>query len=248
MAIGTVQITGKVLTPSGDAVTSGTIELTLSDPGSVLDGGTSMRIPGGKFSGPSQKITLGAGGALPGTALVAPNDAITPAGTHYTARFSCVTAASAAPVVWTEQWQVASSPASIAIGAILRVATAPPVQLLVGPQGATGATGPQGPQGIPGPAGTGTVAIALVKYDATFYFASGVNGVSHVATGRYAVTFTSARPSVNYVVSARAVGGGATVIGSVGAKTVNGFELSIYALSTHGAMDTDFDLVVFALD
>lgn len=122
MAITTVSITGHVLTPSGGAVTSGTIDLMLSAAGSILDGASSERLPGGKWSGPAYRITLESGGALPATAKVAPNDAVTPSGTYYTAKFTCYTAASTTvPVVWTETWQLTGMGASVAIGAIPRL-------------------------------------------------------------------------------------------------------------------------------
>jgi hypothetical protein len=133
MAIPTVTITGHVLTPSGDAVTSGTIDLTLSAAGSVLDGAASERLPGGKWSGTAYRITLAAGGALPAGAKVVPNDAITPSGTYYTAKFTCFTAASTTiPVVWTEIWQLVGMGSTVAIGAIPRLASPPigPSQLL----------------------------------------------------------------------------------------------------------------------
>jgi hypothetical protein len=115
----TVTITGAVLTPDGDAVSSGRIEFTLrtraaTDPAT----GALQRLPGGAGS---VVITLGTGGALPAAAHLVPNDVITPSGTYYRARFICRSPDSGIAIEWSEKWQVASSPASVNVGAVPRL-------------------------------------------------------------------------------------------------------------------------------
>lgn len=139
----TVTITGSVRDPSGAGVTSGRITCKLSQPGSVLDGATSVRVAA------QTTITLTAGGTLPATAKLVPNSgagSITPAGTAYLCTFVVVLASGLTAPPWTEAWDISSSPATIDIGAILRVSTGG-VTFLAGPAGPTGPTGPTGPQG-----------------------------------------------------------------------------------------------------
>jgi len=125
MAIALVTITGAVLTPDGDPVSSGTIEVTLSQAGSVLDGAVSQRVAGGgPGSGPTVVVTLGASGVLPAAAKLAPNDAIVPSGTYYAVKYNCVTP-DGTKARWTEKWQLASAPSSIAIGAVPRLGVIP---------------------------------------------------------------------------------------------------------------------------
>jgi hypothetical protein len=135
-AVPTVTITGKQLDSSGEAPTSGSITCELSQAGSVLDGATSVRV--------ASKVVflLGAGGALPATAKLVPNDAITPAGTAYRCVISLSLASGGMRVTLpAETWQLASTPNPIDIGAILRVA-AGGVTFVAGPAGPTGPTGP----------------------------------------------------------------------------------------------------------
>lgn len=124
MAIPTVQIQGKVVTPDGDPVASGRIEVSLSQAGSALDGASSVRLAPGA-SAPGSLITLGTGGVLPASAVLVPNDAITPSGTYYRARFVVVPADSSLPVEWTEKWQLASTPNPLDIGAVPRIEGTP---------------------------------------------------------------------------------------------------------------------------
>lgn len=119
-AVPTTQITGNVLDPGAAGVASGAITCTLSQPGSALDGAVSQRVAS------SVTITLGVAGAMPASALLVPNDQITPSGTAYTCVFS-VRLASGRPATWSEVWQLASTPDPIDIGAVPRLSTAPPV-------------------------------------------------------------------------------------------------------------------------
>lgn len=121
MAIPTVQITGNVLTPDGSAPASGKIVARLSQPGSVLDGATSQRV--------ASQVTaqLGAGGALPGTFTLTPNDVITPWGTYYEVTYLVQLADGTNVPAWREQWQLASTPSPINIGAVPRLGVIPGV-------------------------------------------------------------------------------------------------------------------------
>lgn len=131
MAVTTVSITGNVLGPDGAAPTSGTLTVKLSQAGSALDGATAQQVLGSKV------VTLGTGGSV-SLALV-PNDAITPTGTAYKVEYS-ITMPSGAVEHWSEYWSLASSPASIAIGAITRVApSTAAVVFIAGTPGADGA-------------------------------------------------------------------------------------------------------------
>lgn len=123
MAVPTIQITGSVVSPDGAVLTSGVIVAELSQPGSALDGAVSVRVLG-KIS-----ATITAGTVAADLDLV-PNDAITPAGTYYRVTIFGTTAdgqvyRSAVP----EKWQVASSPASVDIGAVTRLDVVPGVAL-----------------------------------------------------------------------------------------------------------------------
>lgn len=140
-AVPTVQITGSVMDPSGIGVVSGQIVCALSQPGSVLDGAVSVRVAA------RTTLALTAGGALAASAVLVPNDAITPSGTAYTCRY-LVSLTDGTSTTWVETWQLASTPSPINIGAVPRAAT-------LGTVFATGPTGPQGPQGPTGPSGAG---------------------------------------------------------------------------------------------
>lgn len=120
MAVPTVQITGAVVTPDGTAPTSGTVTVQLSQAGSVLDGATSKRVAG------AQVFDLGAGGACPAEMVLVPNDAITPSGTYYAVRFRTVSDDGVVQT-WSEKWQIASSPATIDVGAVPRLGVIPGV-------------------------------------------------------------------------------------------------------------------------
>jgi lysophospholipase L1-like esterase len=127
MPIPTIQITGHVLTPSGDAPTKGRLVIRLSQAAAALDGDELTWVAG------REEVTLGADGALPDLRLV-PNDALTPAGTYYVVDYFV----SGWTENKTERWQLTSTPATIDIGAITRV-TQPGGALLV--------AGPRGPRG-----------------------------------------------------------------------------------------------------
>ncbi len=122
MAIPTVQVTGSVVDPDAIGVTGGMITLTLSQSGSALDGAISRRVAA------SATWTLDATGNLPASALLVPNDAITPSGTAYSVRFN-ITLANGTRSTWTEIWQLASTPSPINIGAVPRLNVIPGVAL-----------------------------------------------------------------------------------------------------------------------
>ena len=115
MAMPTTTVQGKVILPSGDPATAGTLTLVLSEPGLVNDGATDHRIGG------ERQEEIGTDGAVD-FALV-PNDQITrdgeesPGGTIYrvdvlvTSPYRCR---------WSESWSVDSSPDPVDIGAITR--------------------------------------------------------------------------------------------------------------------------------
>jgi hypothetical protein len=115
MALPTVQITGKVLTPDGRAPRSGTVTCRLSHPGSALDGPVSQRVA------TEVVARVGADGSI--AVSLVPNDAITPSGTSYLVTFSLTVGGK--PISWTETWQLASAPATIDIGAVPRLDVVP---------------------------------------------------------------------------------------------------------------------------
>lgn len=108
-AVPTVAITGKVLTPDGSGVRSGTITCRLTTPGSALDGTTLQRVAS------EVTTTLAATTGAVSFSLV-PNDAITPTGSRYTCTYRAV-ANNGRSVQWAEQWQLASTPNPLPIGA-----------------------------------------------------------------------------------------------------------------------------------
>jgi len=112
MAIPLVSITGKVLLPNGTAV-AGTIEASLSQAGSVLDGAVSQQVAALATG------TIGSDGTV--TLSLVPNDAITPSGTSYRVRLRFGSA-----VVY-EIWQLASTPSPIDVGAVPRLDEIPGV-------------------------------------------------------------------------------------------------------------------------
>lgn len=109
-AVPTVAITGKVLTPDGSGVRSGTITCRLTTPGSALDGTTLQRVAS------EVTTTLAATTGAVSFSLV-PNDAITPTGSRYTCTYRAVVNNGRA-VQWAEQWQLTSYPTSQAIGSL----------------------------------------------------------------------------------------------------------------------------------
>src|SRR5512138_2699751 len=116
MAIPTIQLTGKVVGPDGVAPTAGTITVLLSEPGTAMDGGTAQFVTGRTV------WTLAGDGSLPAAADLVPNDAITRAGateaggTYYTALYEITTGGKKEK--FEEEWVVASTPASLDIGAV----------------------------------------------------------------------------------------------------------------------------------
>ncbi len=126
-AVPTITVNGKVLAPSGVAPSKGTITCTLSQSGSVLDGGTSQQIAS-QASG-----TIASDGTVTNLALV-PNDAITPSGTYYTCRFWAVVPNGTAQS-WSQTWQLASTPSPVNIGAVPRLNVIPGVALGVAVSG-----------------------------------------------------------------------------------------------------------------
>jgi hypothetical protein len=111
MAIPFVTITGSLVTPDGDTPVKGTIRCRLSQPGTALDGPSAVRV-----------IPFATGSVTDGVVSLSlvPNDAITPSGTFYQASFS-VTLDTGRTLAWTENWQLASSPSTIDIGAVPRI-------------------------------------------------------------------------------------------------------------------------------
>jgi hypothetical protein len=148
-AVPTAQITGNQLLPDGSAPSKGTINCALSQAGSVTDpvGGTVQRVAA------ETTFTLTNGGALPSTAYLVPNDAITPSGTTYLCSFQLQLVDGRRASPWSERWSVASSPSSISIGAITRVSP---------PSGAVFVAGPAGPPGQSAVALNGTTSTPLV--------------------------------------------------------------------------------------
>lgn len=111
MAVPTIQITGSVVAGDGVGLVTGAIVADLSQPASAPDGSLVVaRVIG--------TITAGVVSSLD----LAPNDVLTPPGTHWEVRIEGVTAdgqlyRSAVPL----RWQLASEPSSIAIGDVTRL-------------------------------------------------------------------------------------------------------------------------------
>lgn len=108
MAVETTTIQGKVLSPTGDGVAGGHIELRVSEPAKVMDGGTSHWLGRAVY-----KAVIGTDGTV-GFALI-PNDAMTPSSARWLAVYYPVDAES-----WEETWNLGTSPDPIDIGAITR--------------------------------------------------------------------------------------------------------------------------------
>jgi hypothetical protein len=115
MALPTVQITGKVLTPDGRAPRSGTVTCRLSHPGSALDGVVAHRIA-------TEVVARTASDGAVDFVLV-PNDVITPSGTWYLVMFSVSVGGRA--ISWTETWQVPGDQPQLDIGAVPRLDVVP---------------------------------------------------------------------------------------------------------------------------
>lgn len=128
MAIPTVTITGTVASPEGVAFAEVSIAAELSQPISVLDGGVSQRVAGGAY------IALTSGGALPAAGApdafqLVPNDIGTPSdGVYFKVRLSGVTV-DGLTKIWTEKWQLASTPNPIDIGSVPRLDIVPGVKV-----------------------------------------------------------------------------------------------------------------------
>jgi hypothetical protein len=152
MAIPTVQIQGKVLTPSGAAPLSGTITAELSAPGSVLDGASSVRVAA-KAVG-----RIGAGGAVAEVVLV-PNDQVVPSGTSYRVTFS-VRLPNGRDERWSEVWHVASAPSPVEIGAVPRLDVTPGVAVTTAPAVAQAAADAQASATAAASAAAGSAASA----------------------------------------------------------------------------------------
>lgn len=113
-AVPTVTISGQVITPDGQAAVAGSITVRLSAPGSVVVDGAAARVAS------EVTKTLSVGGAVSGLSLV-PNDLVLPGGTFYVAAYS-VTARNGRRAAWVENWQLASAPTTLDIGAVPRKA------------------------------------------------------------------------------------------------------------------------------
>lgn len=107
MAIPHRHVTGKVIVPSGDGASGGTLTIRLSNTGIVTDDST---LVDQKIFG-SVKTIIGLDGSVDFSLV--PNDIITPANTYYIADFAL-----AGGFVWREMWTIASSATPIAIGSI----------------------------------------------------------------------------------------------------------------------------------
>lgn len=117
MSIQMVTITGPVLTPSGEAVLSGTVECRLSAPAHVIDSdGHEVLVA------MMTRFRL-AGGALPADCKLAPVDLMTPSGLHYDVTFNVRTAAG--PETWSIKWAPVASATPVYIGAVPRLDEVP---------------------------------------------------------------------------------------------------------------------------
>lgn len=116
MAVPTVSITGNILSPSGEAPTSGRVTARLSAPGSALDGLATVRV------GAEVSDDLAVGGAV-SLALV-PNDNIVPSGTFYLVTIILVLA-NGRRMQWAERWSVPYTPTPIDVGSVPRLSSSP---------------------------------------------------------------------------------------------------------------------------
>lgn len=220
-AIPTVQITGSIRDPGGIGVSSGTVTCNLSQPGSVMDGATSVRVAA------QTTITLAAGGGFPASAALIPNDVVVPAGTAYRCTVA-VTLANGLYTSWPETLQVASTPNPIDFGAIPRLNVIPGYavsSLATNPQFfATAATGVDGLLLNSGarlcldqPACTNTL-----RFDGTFAaFSVGITAPSYTSTAAsgqdaFAATTVGARVRLGPTASAYMVDAGDGYISTPG--------------------------------
>ena len=104
----------------------------------------------------------------------------------------------------------------------------------------------------PSPVMEAMKAIAAAKMSAvnvnppTTHFDTGFASISRIGTGDYQFTFTTARSSLDYVVS----GLSHSTISrtpSVYDQTTSGFKVAVRVISSGGATDTPFDVIVHAL-
>lgn len=110
MAIPTTTIEGKFLLPSGVGANGGKITARLSQNGTVEDDVTfEDHAVGGETVG-----SIGTDGTI--SLVLIPNDEITPGGTYYLVTFEL-----ADGIRIREQWEVASAPDPVDVGAVTRV-------------------------------------------------------------------------------------------------------------------------------
>lgn len=110
-AVPTVTVTGKVLTPSGVGLTSGSVTCRLTTPGSAVDADTGQAQ---EISGEST-VQLGAGGTI--SMPIVPNDALLPTGTRYTCQYRGLMP-NGRVAQWARQWQLVSFPTTQDIGSV----------------------------------------------------------------------------------------------------------------------------------
>ncbi len=110
MAIPKRQITGSILRPTAVGVRGGTIEITLSAPGSVTDdvSGDKHRVGG------SETVEIDEAGAV--SFELIPNDVLDPAGTHYRARRTLANGCTR-----DEFWTIPSGASALSLGDIPQV-------------------------------------------------------------------------------------------------------------------------------
>jgi hypothetical protein len=157
----TVNVTGKVLLPDGTGAPGGTIQLRLSQPGTTDDAGSEQVVA------TLQEFTIASDGSVNFNAV--PNDAINPAGTFYHVTYTLSTGE-----VATESWQLASSPATIDIGLVPRLAVSSgyniPTRASSGDLTGTFVASDEGAILLdPGAAGVGSEIGGIVKHDDDSY-------------------------------------------------------------------------------
>lgn len=121
---GLTEITGPLYTPAGDLF-GGTITVSLNNPASAQPLYTSS---GRTLTGFSQRVTVTSGAF---TLSLEANDAITPSGTSYTARFQPDSATGGGG--WSETWVVPTSGSAVKVLA-LRSTTVPTPSMTLSPQ------------------------------------------------------------------------------------------------------------------
>src|SRR3990170_6154369 len=105
MAIPTTRITGKVILPDGTGAKGGTLDIKLSQDGATVKDGTIDHVLNGR-----KKVSIAPADGSVDFYLV-PNDAVSPAGTHWVVTFTLPDG-----TVWTERWQLATAPNPVEIG------------------------------------------------------------------------------------------------------------------------------------